>query len=69
MATEGIDLGAQTWCVAPGRSTSANTIVTGQNLNQLRQKHLRGVRALQTPAGSNIYRGGRLTRYIVRSLF
>jgi len=31
-------------------------LVTGQNLNQLRQKHLRGVRALQTPAGSSIYR-------------
>ncbi len=30
--------------------------VTRQNLNQLRQKHLRGVRALQTPARSNIYR-------------
>ncbi len=28
----------------------------GQNLNQLRQKHLRGVRALQTLARSSIYR-------------
>ncbi len=26
--------------------------------------YLRGVRALQTPAESSIYRGGRLTRYI-----
>jgi len=40
--------------ITPGRYRV--TIVIGQNLNQLRQKHLWGVRALQTLAGSSIYR-------------
>jgi len=33
------------------------TFVIGQNLNQLRQKHLRDVCALQRLARSSIYRG------------
>jgi len=41
----------------------ANTIVIEQNLNQLRQKHLRDSCALQILARNNIYRGDRLTRY------
>ncbi len=45
---------------------NVNTIIIEQNLNQLRQKHLRDICALQTLAKSNIYRDNKLLSYNYR---